>query len=99
MHRTWLLLLTEEVQGPQDRQPGAAKSAQMSCRGDAACYSQGCRGWTLRADLGQITHISGPVATAEALGKVPSTFQLSLSPSAPRAEGCLRQGGEGRETP
>lgn len=99
VHRTWLLLLTEEVQGPQDRQPGAAKSAQMSCRGDAACYSQGCRGWTLRADLGQITHISGPVATAEALGKVPSTLQVSLSPSAPRAEGCLRQGGEGRETP
>lgn len=46
VYRTWLLLLTEEVQGAQDRQPGATKSAPKSCRGDAARYSQGRRGWT-----------------------------------------------------
>lgn len=97
MYRTWLLLLTEEVQGPQDWQPGASKSAQTSCRGDAAHYSQGSRGWTLGACLGQITCISVPISTAEALGKVPSTLQVSVSPSVPWTEGCLHRGGGWRE--
>ena len=97
VYRTWVLLLMEEVQGPQDWQPGATKSAQTSCRGDAAHYSQHSRGWSLRACLGQIVCTSVPIPTAEALGKVPCTITVSVPPSVPWTEGCLRRAG-GRET-
>lgn len=79
--------------GSPGRRPRATKSAQTSCRGDAAHYSQRSRGWSLRACLGQIVATSVPIPTAEGPEQVPSTIQVSVPPSVPWTEDCLRPGG------